>query len=132
MTIPTPSNEDAARLGRYIEARRRERGLSMRALARAAGFDIAHLHRLEHGGIGSPDPHVLQGLARALEVDLADLYIEAGLPLPKKLPSMKPYLRATSDLPEEAIDQIAEYAELLAERYSEGKEGGHDDAAKTP
>jgi len=129
MTIPTPSKRDAVRLGRYIQGQREARGLSGRALARAAGIDKASLHRIERGDILSPASHVLMGLAQALEVDLADLYLEAGLPLPKKLPSMKPYLRAKYDLPEQAIAQIAEYVDLLTERYGKDQEGDHDDAA---
>lgn len=129
MTQQPHHQGNAAQLGRYIKRQREARGLSYEGLARAVGMNRGNLYRLEHGEPASPDPRVLQNLARALEVDLADLYIEAGLPLPQKLPSMEPYLRAKYDLPEAAIAQIAEYVELLNERYGEGKGADDDDAA---
>lgn len=117
------------KLGHYVREQRMARGLSGQALALAAGVDKAWLHRLEHGEYASPDPHLLVRLARALEVDVANLYVAAGLPTGRELPSMKPYLRAKYDLPEHAITQIAEYVDMLNERYSSEKEDDDDQSA---
>jgi transcriptional regulator with XRE-family HTH domain len=122
----TPKNTN---LGRYVREQRKAQGISGQALAAAAGIDKAHLHRLEHGEIASPDPRVLVALARALEVDVADLYTAAGLPTGRELPSMRPYLRAKYDLPEQVIQQIDEYVEMLTERYGGSKEVSDDERA---
>jgi transcriptional regulator with XRE-family HTH domain len=116
-------------LGRYVREQRTARGLSGQALALAAGVDKSWLHRLEHGEYASPDPHLLVRLARALEVDVADLYVAAGLPTGRELPSMRPYLRAKYDLPEHAIQQIAEYVDMLNDRYGSDKEDDDDQSA---
>ena len=125
----SPTDDDN-KLGRYVREQREARGLSGQALAAAAGVDKAWLHRLEHGEYASPDPKLLVRLARALEVDVSDLYLAAGLPTGSELPSMKPYLRAKYDLPESAIRQIDEYVDMVNERY--GRKEGDDDHGSAP
>lgn len=123
-------HEHASKLGHFVRRQRERRGLSGQTLAAMAGVDKSYLHRLEHGEIGSPDPRVLVGLARALELDVADLYLEAGYASGRGLPRMEPYLRATLGLPDDAIQQIEEYVEFMNQRY--GREGGHDDERHSP
>lgn len=117
--------DDSTKLGQFVREQRTRRGLSGQALAVAAGIDKGHLHRLEHGQIESPDPRVLVRIARALEVDVSDLYVAAGYAPGRGLPSMRPYLRAKYGLPDHAIQQIEEYTDMLNQRY--GGEKGDDD-----
>jgi transcriptional regulator with XRE-family HTH domain len=109
--------ENGIRLGTFVKLQREARGLSGQALARAVGVDKGYLHRLEAGEVESPDPRKLVRLARALEVDVSDLYLAAGYPLGAELPSMPLYLRAKCDLPESAIAQIEEYIDMVSERH---------------
>jgi transcriptional regulator with XRE-family HTH domain len=118
-------------LGRYVRDRRRRLGYSLRQTAAMAGLDPSYLSRLERGRYASPDPRQLRELARVLEVESADLHQRAGYS--DGLPAVTPYLRAKYGLPEGVIAQVAEYVELLNERYGrqdeEGDDDGHDSRA---
>lgn len=112
-------------LGSYVKRVREDRGYSTRGLAALAGIDATYLSRLQRGDYTTPDPHHLRGLAQALEIDPADLYVLAGYTDHHSLPAVAPYLRAKFALPEEVVRQVEEYVEMLNERY--GPKGGDDD-----
>ena len=118
------------RLGEFVKQQRQAKGLTGQALAKAAGVDKGVLSRIERGETTQPSPRVLLAIARALEMDGADLYLQLGSPAGSALPSIEPYLRAKFDLPDEAVSQIAEIVDMYNERYG-GKEGddGSDRAA---
>jgi transcriptional regulator with XRE-family HTH domain len=110
-------SEAAARLGSYVQRLRQERALSLRALAARAGVDFSWLSKLEHGRYASPDARSLWRTARALEVETADLYLEAGFGDAHGLPGFAPYLRAKYHLPPEAIAQLEDHFALINEKY---------------
>ncbi|MDA8040760.1 MAG: helix-turn-helix transcriptional regulator [Actinomycetota bacterium] len=112
-----PVNEAAARLGSYLQQLRQERALSVRGLAARAGVDFSWLARLERGRIGSPDARSLWRVARALRVEVADLYLEAGFGDARGLPGFGPYLRAKYHLPPEAVEQLEAHFALINEKY---------------
>lgn len=116
-------------VGQVVRAQRLRRGMSGPELAAAAGVDKATVSRIEHDEF-EPTPRVLLGIARALEIDVSDLYLAAGLLPGTALPSMGPYLRAKFDLPEDALQRIEEYVEMVNERYT--REGDGDDQRSTP
>lgn len=73
MTLETP--EDAARRGTFallLQARRQQRGMTLSALARAAGIAKSNLSRLESGD-GNPSLETLWALSGALGVTVSDL-----------------------------------------------------------
>lgn len=115
----TRDNKSAAavRLGEYIRQLRTERGLSIRGLAARIKVDATWLSRLERGIYDSPDPRSLWKVARALDVEVADLYLTAGYADVRALPGLVPYLRAKYNAPEEAIQQLQAHFELIAEKY---------------
>lgn len=112
-----PVSESAERLGAYVQHLRQERSLTLRALAARARVDYSWLSRLERGRIGSPDARYLYRVARALDVEVADLYLEAGFGDAHGLPGFGPYLRAKYHLPSEAIAQLEAHFELINEKY---------------
>jgi transcriptional regulator with XRE-family HTH domain len=112
-----PVNEASARLGAYVQQLRLERALSVRGLAARAGVDFSWLSRLERGRIGSPDARSLWRVARALDVEVADLYLEAGFGDAHGLPGFGPYLRAKYHLPPEAVAQLEAHFALINEKY---------------
>jgi transcriptional regulator with XRE-family HTH domain len=120
-TKAKPVSETAARLGSYVTKLRTERGLSIRALAGQAGVDWSWLAKLEHGRYVSPDARSLWRVARALDVETADLYLEAGFGDARGLPGFRPYLRAKYHLPQEAIAQLEDYFVLINEKYRADK-----------
>jgi len=62
----------------------------------------------------------LYRLARALGIEVANLYEYAGY----DLPGFAPYLRVKYDLPDEAIAQLEAHFELINERYRPDEGGG--------
>lgn len=68
----------SARLGAYVQRVRLERALSVRGLAARAKVDFSWVSRLERGRIASPDARYLWWIARALDVEVADMDLEAG------------------------------------------------------
>jgi len=113
-------------LGSFVRAQRQAQGWSGQALAQRAGIDNGSLSRIENGEVTQPSPRMLLAIAQALEIDVADLYLQAGFAPGTELPSVEPYLRAKFDLPDEAVRQIAEIVDMYNERY--GRREADDDA----
>lgn len=65
-------------IGQMVRRQREEQGLSQEELALAARISSGYLSKLERG-LAQPSAAVLQRLAGALAVPLADLYTAAGL-----------------------------------------------------
>ena len=86
--------EEAQQLGQLLKARREERGLSMRGLARATAIHQTTIVRLEAGSIVAPKADKLSRIAEALGIGGADYFALAGYAVPADLPSLRPYLRA--------------------------------------
>jgi transcriptional regulator with XRE-family HTH domain len=59
--------------GGYLHELRRERGLTVRQLAAAAGVHHTYVSKLERGDRQAPDEPVVEGLARAVEATPAQL-----------------------------------------------------------
>jgi transcriptional regulator with XRE-family HTH domain len=122
-----PTTHHTNSLGRLIRRARLAKGLSLRAAAEQIGYAVSYLSRIEAGQYKSPRPRRLQGIARVLDIPIEDLYAVAHYDMPTRLPSLAPYLRVKyGELPEEALDRLEEYFEMLKERY--GAEDGGDDA----
>ncbi len=117
-------SDESLKLGQYVQQLRTERKLSVRGLAARAKVDATWLSRLEHGVYDSPDARSLWRVARALDVEVADLYLTAGYGDAHGLPGFVPYLRAKYHLPEEAIIQLEAHFQLISEKYHLTKE--HD------
>jgi transcriptional regulator with XRE-family HTH domain len=117
-----PANEASARLGVYVQQLRLQRALSLRGLAARAKVDFSWLSKLERGRIASPDARSLWRVARALDVEVADIYLEAGFGDAHGLPGFGPYLRAKYHLPQEAVDQLEAHFALINEKYRTDRE----------
>jgi transcriptional regulator with XRE-family HTH domain len=104
-------------MGEHIRRLRATQGLGLRETARKAGVDPTWLSRLEQGVYVSPDPRSIGKVARALDVDVEELYVVAGLATGQGLPGFAPYLRAKYDLPAEAVAQLEAHFQLLNEKY---------------
>lgn len=110
---------------KFVQRHRIARGLSIRGLARQAGIPVATAFRIEQGDFEQPSPEKLQRLARALEIDVEDLYALAGYMMPEGLPDFAPYLRAKFSLPERAVKDLDAYFRRLRMKYGD-EDGGHD------
>ena len=65
-------------LATYLRAVRKQRGLSLKKVEKAAGVSNAYLSQLERGRRNPPHPDILKRLARVYEVPLSDLLSAAG------------------------------------------------------
>ena len=110
---PSPPRTLAATVRKYRE----RAGLSIRQLAAQARVHHSYLARLENGDNDKPTPEVLQGLARALDIDAAKLLRFIGVkPAPAKLPTPRVYFRRAYHL---SADEAAE-AERQIENILQG------------
>lgn len=97
-----------------------------------SGLHLTSISRIENAEFVSSNPETLAKIAKALDVELIDLYALADIPLPKGLPTFTPYLRSKyTNLPEEALEQIERYASRLARKHGVSLTGplpGEDEA----
>jgi transcriptional regulator with XRE-family HTH domain len=105
----------ADQLARTLREARETAGLSVRQLEAQSGVAKSVISRFEHEGTGSA--HNLLDLARALELRASDLFLQAGLTIPKQAPSLPAMLRAEYDLPPEAIKEVQRNIEAIARKY---------------
>lgn len=119
--INTPEQPERQSLGERVYYRRQGRGLSVRGLAAQAKVDATWLSRVEHDVYSSPDPRSLLKLARALDIDVEDLYLDAGYSDGRRLPGFATYLRAKYDLPDSEIAQLEAHFQLINDKYHNKK-----------
>lgn len=112
----------------FITKHRKQRDLSMAALAEAVGVTKSNVHYWESGE-GLPNANVLQPLAEALGVSYEDLFALAGYASPQGLPEPTPYLRAKfPSAPKKAIAEAERFFADFNERY--GKDDGDADESR--
>jgi transcriptional regulator with XRE-family HTH domain len=71
------------RLGSFLSALRRSKGLSLRAVEAETGISNAYLSQLETGKIREPSPAHLYKLSEVYGVSYAMLFEHAGYPVPE-------------------------------------------------
>ena len=120
------------RLGELVRQARTEHGLSVRELAKQIDIHHSSISRLESGQFARPTPDFLKRLARALDLELSDLYHLAGHTLPEDLPDFEVYLRTKhAHLPEAAVTELRGYYDYLKSKYgfdARGPAPGEDEA----
>jgi len=125
--MPSPDPQ----LAEVISSARKAKNLSTRAVAAEIGLDQSNIVRLENGAVTAPQPAVLAGLARVLDLDLADLYALAGYTQPSELPAFTPYLRSKfAGLPDEAKAELERSFQRIAKKYGyapDGPSAGEDE-----
>ena len=79
---------DLQQLGGLLKRERERAGMTVRQLADAAGLVPSTVSRLETGFIATPRPEHLQRLARALGIDVEELYAAVGYLTEGALPEL--------------------------------------------
>ncbi|MDQ6525561.1 helix-turn-helix transcriptional regulator [Nocardioides sp. LHD-245] len=114
-----------------MKVARERKQLSVKELARRSGLVDSTIGRIERGDTAAPTPELLDALANALELDLADLYVAAGYARPTQLPTFAPYLRSKyANLPNEARAELeASFARIAAKHgyHADGPAPGQDE-----
>jgi transcriptional regulator with XRE-family HTH domain len=113
-------------LGTLIARERGKRKLTQRDLAREAGMSHPTIFNLERGNFNRPDPEKLQRIARALDLDVEDLFALAGYTPSDGLPNFGPYLRTKLGKELSASDRkkLERYYEQLRDERGKGGRGG--------
>jgi transcriptional regulator with XRE-family HTH domain len=119
-----PPSDRSKQLGRLIKKARQAKGLTLRAAADLAGYHHSYLARLESGDYESPAPKQLKALATVYDIPIEDLYALAGYQVEDRLPGFAPYLRVKYDLPDEAVERLDQYFQMLQEHY--GADAGEE------
>lgn len=110
-------------LGDYVARRRNELGCSLRQLAAKTHSDHTTILAIERGRVKSPNPLLLQRLARALDVDYEDLAALTGNLPPSGLPTYATYLRTKyPDLPDEEVERMEHDFAIRLEHYERQRE----------
>lgn len=125
-------------IGQTVRRLREEHGLSQDDLAGAAHISNGYLSKLERG-LAQPSAAVLQRLAGALAVPLADLYIAAGLGHllvavePNLDPALELYVHQIDSLPQQDRAIIIRVLEnILAEERAHTAAGETAPATRDP
>ncbi len=107
-------------LGRTVTEAREAKELSLRGLAEKVGMTHSFMARLEAGRFQTVSPDNLRAIANALDVPVEDLFTLSGYKVPESLPTFEPYLRTRygEELPDQAIEQLNEYFEMLRDKYT--------------
>ncbi|MCA1703788.1 MAG: helix-turn-helix domain-containing protein [Actinobacteria bacterium] len=112
-TQPTPRT-----LGEFLKQAREAAGLARRQLALMSGVGRMTIQRLETDWYAeAPTPDDLVKLARALELNETDLFLLAGLPVPKRTASLDVMLRTEYGLPPEAIAEAKQNIAAIVAKY---------------
>lgn len=65
-------------IGDYIKEQRTAAALSLRQLAEQSGVSNPHLSMIERG-LRNPSAHVLQQIAKSLQISAEQMYVRAGI-----------------------------------------------------
>lgn len=107
---------DLKELGRLVRQHRLAAGKSMDEVATAAKVSKATIHRFEQGSIEAPSPQKLQRIAQVLGVEVEDYFALAGYFTSTGLPTLRPYLRAKYDVPEDVAKEVEDYLTYMQSR----------------
>jgi transcriptional regulator with XRE-family HTH domain len=100
--------EDAPSLGERVRGRRKELGLTAKAVARASGVSSSYISQLERGRQRDPSLPMLRRLAGVLSMDLPALMgAESSVAGPAPIPAGLQRLAETHQLPEETVAMLA-------------------------
>jgi transcriptional regulator with XRE-family HTH domain len=125
------ARKEINKLGDIIRRQRLLKALSSRELAEQSGVHHTTITMLERAEIDQPRPDKLTKLAEALDLDPTDLLTLAGYQPSGKLPGFGVYLRTTTGLPDQAIEELQGYYEYMQKKYGPsgaGPSSGEDES----
>jgi transcriptional regulator with XRE-family HTH domain len=120
------TGQERITLGTFLRHAREDAGLSKLQLEATSGVGRMTIQRLEADWHQEPSPDDLVRLARALELNETDLFLLAGLPVPKGTASLEVMLRTEYGLPPEAIEEAKQNIAAIAAKYDR-QPPNHDD-----
>jgi len=100
------NDAQATRLGRMLAQARRNKALSLRAVAEIADVSHLWLSRVERGFFNQPAPERITRVIEALGIDPEHIDRITKGHVANSLPGVRTYFRSKFDLSPEEIDQI--------------------------
>src|SRR5262245_47647845 len=110
--------QPAPTLGQQLEVARQEAGLSLRQLANLSGVPMSSVNRLLKDEVEQPSPEHLAALARALELNTADLFLLAGLPVPQEAASLEVMLRKGYGVSDDDVPALKQEIEAIIAEHT--------------
>jgi transcriptional regulator with XRE-family HTH domain len=105
-------------LGGYLKRARMRAKLSIRQLEQQAGVPNATIRRLEKDEVQHPSPILLNALATALDLHMADLLDLLGVHVPPTPLKLHEYLKARyPQLPEAALTEAQQRVDDVLHQY---------------
>ncbi len=101
-------------LGKFLQAARDSKKLSLRAVEKATGVSNAYLSQVESGKIKQPSPTILHKLSELYEISYADVLGLAGHPVPNEDAFTDSATRTLDLLGPVTQDEEGELVEYLA------------------
>lgn len=109
-------------LGQVLRQAREGAGLSIRQLEATSGVGRMAIQRLEFDEVEKPSADHLVHLAQALELNETDLFLLAGVSVPKQTASLDVLLRTEYGLSEAAVAEAKENIRGIIEKYNRGQD----------
>lgn len=110
----------AARLGRLLAQARRNKSLSLRAMAERAGVSYLWLSRVERGFFNQPAPERITRVVEVLGIDPERIDRITSGHVSSNLPGLRTYFRSKYNLSAQEIDEIERTVRELQDKH--GKE----------
>ena len=120
-SYPRHNSTQQTPLGRLLRDARLKAHISQAKLAATIGISRPFLSQLESGKYLQPAPAVLQRIASTLDISLDNLHAWTGYTAPSGLPDYRAYLYAKYGLPDEVINELADYFEFVQSKYAASK-----------
>jgi transcriptional regulator with XRE-family HTH domain len=118
------TDAQAARLGRLLARARRNKGLTLRAVAEIADVSYLWLSRVEKGFFNQPAPERISRVSEALGIDPERVNRVTKGHVSNNLPSVRTYFRSKFDLTPEEVDQIERTVSEIQRNHERGN--AHD------
>lgn len=108
----------AEKIGQYTHYQREKRGFSLNEFARQTSLTTSFLLRLERGEYKSVKFDVIEKLASGFQMSIDDFLEKCGIiPSGKKLYPLDYYFKELYQFPEEAINDLKLFIQLLQLKY---------------
>jgi transcriptional regulator with XRE-family HTH domain len=122
LVILSSMGSTSDRLGPFLAAARKARGLSLREVEAATGISNAYISQLETGKIREPSPANLHKLGELYAVSYTMLLELAGYPVPgiESRPPGSTLAARLGPVTREEEDELADYLQFLRARKGRG------------
>jgi transcriptional regulator with XRE-family HTH domain len=108
------------KVGKYVSYQRKKRDWSLQELADKSSLTASFLHRLEKGEYQSIKFDVFEKIACAFKIPLADFLAKCQITAQfSELPPLDYFLKEKYQLPQQAIEDMKLFLELLQKKYAQ-------------